>query len=164
MLERRKKPIVDLQIVAPFVNLSALMAIEFAFEVVPERRVLVGGRAKRSVRLARKSAPQILPQRCASEDPACEIHKAPLPSFRLDARHPRRAHPMQRGARGCRKPNLSRAGRPNSCSLAEAIANPGFGPDDRRGGGVALDLGAQLADEDPEILRVVLVRKVPTRR
>jgi hypothetical protein len=48
--------------------------------------------------------------------------------------------------------------------IGEPIANARFGQNDARRGGMVLDLGAQLANEYAQVLRVVPVRRPPHRR
>src|SRR5579883_1199895 len=45
--------------------------------------------------------------------------------------------------------------------FAEAITDPRFGLDDRRRVGIVLYFRAQLPDKDPEILRILLMRRTP---
>src|ERR1700722_1242320 len=56
---------------------------------------------------------------------------------------------------------LRRARGTSTSFVAETISDARFGQNDLRRRGVALDLGAELADEDAQILRVVLMSRAP---
>ena len=84
------------------------------------------------------------------------------PARLLRARRHRRFVPDRPGRAGGISRVQEKRGRLRD--FLEAVADPRLGADDRGRGGIALDLGAQLPDEHPEILRVVLVRRAPYAR
>ena len=60
---------------------------------------------------------------------------------------------------GCRPGGSSRS----TVVADEAIADTRLGADDLRVGWVALDLAAQLADEDAQIMQILAMRDAPDR-
>ncbi len=145
---------------------------------LPEAIAELGGRLEeKTVRLARSPIRSIRPMPMSSRRPVARRRHAPT-AFGPVRRH---GSPWSGGAiaigakprvsltrlsaafRCCARSPQSTRRDFRALPFPEAIADPRLRQDNPRRGRVALDLRAQLADEDAQILRVVLMRRPPDR-